>query len=168
MRVFPTLSDLAVEEGTLLGTSSWADMPQSRIDLFADATEDHQWIHTDPARTRAELGMPTIAHGYLTLSMIPSFMYEIFQVDSATRIVNYGANKIRFLNMVPAGSRIRGSMKLQRAELSSGSLRTISEVTVEIEGHSKPALVAEIIMLFYEEPTHDRAVQPGQGREIGR
>lgn len=153
MRLFPTLSDLAAEEGSVLGTSSWIDIPQSRIDLFADATEDHQWIHTDPARTRAELGTPTVAHGYLTLSMIPGFMYEIFQVDSATRIVNYGANKIRFPNMVPAGSRIRGSIKLQRAEFTGGSLRTISEITVEIEGQSKPALVAEIIMLFYEETT---------------
>jgi acyl dehydratase len=151
MRVFPTLSDLAAEQGKLLGTSSWVDVPQSRIDLFADATEDHQWIHTDPARTRAELGMPTIAHGYLTLSMIPSFMYEIFRIESATRIINYGANKIRFLNMVPSGSRIRGSITLQRAELSNGTLRTTSEVAVEIEGQSKPALVAEIIMLFFED-----------------
>lgn len=150
MRVFARLSDLAAEEGNELGTSSWADMPQSRIDLFAEATDDHQWIHVDPHRTRSELGLPTIAHGYLTLSMIPRFMAEIFRVESATRIINYGANRVRFLNMVPAGSRIRGTMRLERADLSNGYLRTTSEVSVEIEGESKPALVAEVIMLFYE------------------
>src|SRR5690606_19689273 len=95
MRVFPRLSDLAAEQGRLLGTSSWLGMPQSRINLFADATEDHQWIHVDPQRTQAELGQSTIAHGYLTLSLIPHFMDEIMRVESATRIINYGAERIR-------------------------------------------------------------------------
>lgn len=153
MRVFARLSDLAAEEGNQLGTSSWAEVPQSRIDLFAEATDDHQWIHVDPDRTQTELGLPTIAHGYLTLSMIPRFMAEIFRVESATRIINYGANRIRFLTMVPAGSRIRGTIRLERADLSNGYLRTTSEVSIEIEGESKPALVAEVIMLFYERGT---------------
>jgi acyl dehydratase len=150
MRVFPRLSDLAAEQGRLLGTSSWLDMPQSRIDLFADATEDHQWIHVDPQRTEAELGQSTIAHGYLTLSLIPHFMDEIMRVESATRIINYGAERIRFLSMVPVDARVRGAMTLQRADLNNGHLRTNFEVTAEIEGASKPALVAEVIMLFYE------------------
>lgn len=150
MRVFPQLSDLAAEQGRLLGTSSWLAMSQSRIDLFADATEDHQWIHTDPERTQAELGRPTIAHGYLTLSLIPRFMDEILRVESATRIINYGAERIRFLNMVPAEARVRGAITLRRADLNDGCLRTNCEIAVEIEGADKPALVAEVIMLFYE------------------
>ncbi len=150
MRVFPRLSDLAAEQGRLLGTSSWLVMPQSRIDLFADATEDHQWIHVDPQRTQAELGQSTIAHGYLTLSLIPHFMDEIMRVESATRIINYGAERIRFLSMVPVDARVRGAMTLQRADLNNGQLRTNFEVTVEIEGVAKPALVAEVIMLFFE------------------
>jgi acyl dehydratase len=150
MRVFPRLSDLAAEQGRVLGTSSWLEMPQSRIDLFADATEDHQWIHVDPQRTEAELGQSTIAHGYLTLSLIPHFMDEIIRVESATRIINYGAERIRFLSMVPVDARVRGAMTLQRADLNNGHLRTNFEVTAEIEGAARPALVAEVIMLFYE------------------
>ena len=150
MRVFPQLSDLAAEQGQLLGTSSWLAMSQSRIDLFADATGDHQWIHTDPERTQAELGQSTIAHGYLTLSLIPRFMEEILRVESATRIINYGAERIRFLNMVPVEARVRGAITLRRADLKDGCLRTNCEIAVEIEGADKPALVAEVIMLFYE------------------
>lgn len=150
MRVFPRLSDLAAEQGQLLGTSSWLAMSQSRIDLFADATEDHQWIHTNPERAQAELGQSTIAHGYLTLSLIPHFMDEIMRVESARRIINYGAERIRFLNMVPVDARVRGAITLQRADLNNGCLRANCEVAVEIEGAAKPALVAEVIMLLYE------------------
>lgn len=150
MKVFKTLAELAAESGKELGVSQWADIPQSRINCFADATGDHQWIHVDPERTEAELGMPPIAHGYLSLSMIPSFMYEVFRVDGAKRIINYGANKIRFTNLVPVDSRVRGRISLKEADLSNGCLRAIMEATVEIDGQPKPALVAEIIMLFYE------------------
>lgn len=150
MRVFEGLAAFAGERGKELGVSQWVGMPQSRIDMFADATGDHQWIHVDPERTRAELGMATIAHGYLSLSMIPAFMYEVFRVDGTKRIINYGANKVRFTNMVPVDSRVRGRIALKEADLSNGCLRTILEATVEIEGEIKPALVAEVIMLFYE------------------
>jgi len=150
MRVFDGLADFAGERGKELGVSQWVGIPQSRIDMFADATGDHQWIHVDPGRTLAELGMAPIAHGYLSLSMIPAFMYEVFRVDGAKRIINYGANKLRFTNMVPVDSRVRGRIALKDADLSNGCLRTILEATVEIEGQSKPALVAEVIMLLYE------------------
>jgi acyl dehydratase len=150
MRVFARLSDLATQQGRLLGTSSWLQMSQNRIDLFAEATDDHQWIHTDPQRTQVELGQPTIAHGYLTLSLIPHFMSEIMRVESAKRIINYGANRIRFLNMVPVQARVRGAITLQLADFNNGYLRTTSEVAVEIEGADKPALVAEVVMLLYE------------------
>jgi acyl dehydratase len=150
MRVFSRLSDLAAEQGRLLGTSSWLAMTQSRIDLFADATEDHQWIHTDPERTQIELDQSTIAHGYLTLALIPHFMNEVMRVESATHIINYGADRIRFLNIVPVDARLRGAITLLRADLKNGCLRTTCEIAVEIEGAAKPALVAEVIMLFYE------------------
>jgi acyl dehydratase len=150
MRIFKRLADVAAAAGRELGPSSWVTRSQERIDKFAAATGDHQWIHVDPARTQAELDMPPIAHGYLSLSMIPSAMYEIFTVESAARILNYGANKVRFTNMVPAGSRIRTRLVLKEAELSATSIRTILEATVEIEGVQKPALIAEAIMLFYE------------------
>jgi acyl dehydratase len=150
MKVYQRLGDFAADKGAELGVSKWIEIPQSRIDDFADATGDHQWIHVDPARTHAELGMPPIAHGYLSLSLIPSVMYELFRVDGAKRIVNYGANRLRFTNTVPAGSRVRGRLRLHDADLSDGCLRAILEATVEIEGQTKPALVAELIMLFYE------------------
>jgi acyl dehydratase len=150
MKVYATLADLAAEQGRELGVSSWIDVPQGRIDGFADATGDHQWIHVDPKRTQAELGMKPIAHGYLSLSMIPAFMFEVFRVEGAKRVINYGTNKVRFTSMVPVDSRLRGRIKLKDADLSNGALRTILEATVEIDGQEKPAVVAEVIMLFYE------------------
>ena len=150
MREFNSLSDLAAEQGSEIGTSDWVTIQQDRINTFADATGDHQWIHVDPERTQAELGMPTIAHGYLTLSLVPKFVGEIMTVTSVKRALNYGSNKVRFTNMVPAGSRLRGRLVLDRAVLGERTLRTISTVTVEIEGQERPALVAETITLFEE------------------
>lgn len=150
MNVYDNLAALAADEGRELGVSSWIDVTQERIDLFAEATGDRQWIHVDPARAQAELGMGTIAHGYLTMALIPRFMQEILSIRSVTRTINYGANKVRFTAIVPAGARIRGRITLARAVLSPGSLRTISTVTAECEGLDKPVLVADIITLFYE------------------
>ena len=150
MRTFPTLKDLAAEQGNELGVSDWMVVDQERINMFADATGDHQWIHVDPERTQAELDMSTIAHGYLTMSLVVKFVQEIFGVASITRAINYGTNKIRFINMVPVNSRLRGRVKLLRASLGEGTCRIISEVTVEIEGQEKPAMKAETITLFFE------------------
>lgn len=150
MREFETLAALAAEQGREIGVSEWVTIEQERIDLFADATEDHQWIHIDPARTRSELDMSTIAHGYLTLSLIPKFISNIFTIRSLKRALNYGSNKVRYTNMVPVGSRLRGRLHLHRAVLEENSLRTISRITVEIDGAEKPALVAETITLFEE------------------
>jgi acyl dehydratase len=144
------LADLAAEEGNEIGVSDWVVVQQDRIDKFADATGDHQWIHVDPERTRAELGMSTIAHGYLTLSLVPKFVGEILTVTSVKRALNYGSNKVRFTNMVPVGSRLRGRLLLEKAVLGERTLRTISKVTVDIEGEERPALVAETITLFEE------------------
>lgn len=150
MRVFGTLAELAAEQGTEIGVSDWLKIDQDRIDMFADATGDHQWIHVDPERTRAELNMDTIAHGYLTLSLIPNFLGELLTVKSIKRALNYGSNKVRFTNMVPVGSRVRARLFLEKAVLGDGTLRTISNVTIEIEGADKPALVAQTITLFEE------------------
>ena len=150
MREFENIDELAAAAGTEIGVSLWMRIDQARIDMFADATGDHQWIHTNPVRTRAELSMPTIAHGFLTLSLLPKFMGEIYTVNSVKRAINYGANKVRFTNMVPVGSKVRGRLNLNRATLDGGSIRTISTVTVEIEDAEKPALIAETITLMFE------------------
>ncbi len=150
MRKFRALKDFAAEQGNEIGVSDWMVIDQDRINMFADATGDHQWIHVDPERTQRELNMPTIAHGYLTMSLLVKFVHEVFEVESVKRAINYGANKIRFTNMVPVNSKIRGRVKLNRASLGSDSLRAITEITIEIEGQERPAMVAETITLMYE------------------
>lgn len=150
MRRFETLSEFSDLQGTEIGVSDWLTITQERINGFAEATGDHQWIHVDPERTQSELSMSTIAHGFLTLSLLPKFIHEIFTIGSVTHAINYGANKIRFTNAVPVGSRVRGRVNLNRAVLGTGTLRAMSTVTVEIEDAPKPALVAETITLFYE------------------
>ena len=150
MREFASLAELAAEQGNEIGVSSWTEVSQDRINQFAEVTGDHQWIHVDPERTRRELDMSTIAHGYLTLSLLPAFMEEIFAVKSLKRMINYGANNVRFVSMVPVGSRLRGRLGLQKAVLSSSSLRTICDIKVEVEDQARPALKAEIITLMYE------------------
>ena len=150
MRTFATLKDYAAEEGNEIGVSDWMVVDQDRINMFAEATGDHQWIHVDPERTERELNMPTIAHGYLTMSLLVKFVQEVFAITSVSRAINYGVNKVRFTNMVPVNSRLRGRIKLKRASLGTGSLRAINEVTIEIEGQDRPAMVAETITLMYE------------------
>ncbi|MEQ9144296.1 MAG: MaoC family dehydratase [Parvibaculaceae bacterium] len=150
MRVFDTVADYAAEAGNEIGVSEWMEIDQDRINLFADATGDHQWIHIDPERTQKELGMPTIAHGYLTLSLLPKLMSEISGVKSVTRGINYGSNSVRFTNMVPVGSKVRGRVKLKEATPKSGGTQFVNEVTVEIEGQERPALIAETITLLFE------------------
>ncbi|WP_342642895.1 MaoC family dehydratase [Rhodoligotrophos ferricapiens] len=150
MKIYPTLADLAADQGTEIGVSDWLTMTQDRINRFADATDDHQWIHVDPERTRAELDMEPIAHGYLTLSLIPYFTSQIFTVTSVKRLINLGANRLRFTGVVPVNTRLRGRVTLAKAVLSSSSLRTVSEFTVEREGVKKPVAIAELLTIFYE------------------
>lgn len=150
MPTFATLADFAEAAGTEIGLSGWVEVTQSRIDRFADATDDHQWIHVDPERAARELGGSTVAHGFLTLSLVPRFVYEVLRIESVTRSINYGSDKVRFLDMVPAGARLRGRMQLDRVEPNGSILRSYATVTVEIEGREKPALVAQTITLFYE------------------
>lgn len=150
IKVYQTLAHLAEDEGTEIGVSGWLDITQEQVNQFAEATGDHQWIHTDPERTRRELDMPTIAHGYLTLALIPCITAEILTIESVKRIINFGSNKVRYTGIVPVGSRLRGRIFLLKAVLSSHSLRTISTVTMEREGERKPVLIAEVITIFYE------------------
>ena len=137
--------------GQEMGTSEWVTIDQDRINKFADATGDHQWIHIDVERAKKELpGGKTIAHGYLTLSLLPMLGAQIMRVTGVSRGINYGSNKVRFTNMVPVGSRVRGRQKLLSAEAKSGGMQLISEFTIEIEGQDRPALVAETIGLIFK------------------
>jgi acyl dehydratase len=145
-----TPKDLLQHVGRELGPSEWTTVDQAMIDKFADATGDHQWIHVDVERARRELpGGKTIAHGYLTLSLVPRMAQTLMRVTKRSRGLNYGSNKVRFISPVPAGARIRLRQRLARVEEVPGGVRVTSEMTVEVEGQPKPALVAETISVSY-------------------
>jgi len=138
--------DIKQHVGRELGPSEWMTVDQPMIDQFAKATGDHQWIHVDVERARKEMpGGKTIAHGYLTLSLVPRMAATLTRVKKRTRGVNYGSNKVRFINPVQAGARIRLRQRIKNVEDIQGGVRVTSEMTVEIEGQDKPALVAELI-----------------------
>jgi acyl dehydratase len=143
-------ADVTKHVGEDMGTSEWVKIDQDRVNKFADATGDHQWIHIDVERAKRELPTGgTIAHGYLTLSLIPMLASQIMRVDGVSRGINYGSNKVRFTNMVPTGSRVRARQKLLAAEPKSGGLQLTNEVTIEIEGQDRPACIAETISLVF-------------------
>ena len=145
---FDELAGLAGQE---IGVSDWVTIDQARIDKFAEATGDHQWIHVDVERAKKEMpGGKTIAHGYLTLSLIPMLGTQIMRVTGVSRGINYGSNKVRFTNMVPVGSRVRARQKLVSVEPRAGGLQMVNEMTIEIEGEARPACVAETISLIYK------------------
>src|SRR5438874_6764479 len=138
--------DLLKLVGRELGPSEWMTVDQPMIDKFAEATGDHQWIHVDVERAKREMpGGKTIAHGYLTLSLVPRMAATLMRVKKRSRGVNYGSNKVRFISPVPAGARVRLRQRIANAEDITGGVRVTSEMTVEIEGQDKPALVAELI-----------------------
>jgi acyl dehydratase len=131
--------------------SDWLPIDQARIDAFSDATGDHQWIHVDPERAARELpGGRTIAHGFLTLSLLPVLSTTAWRVAQRSRGINYGSNKVRFINPVPSGSRIRLRATLQSIEPVEGGHRLVFDNTIEIEGAEKPALVSEVITLIFD------------------
>ncbi len=149
MRVvnFDEIEGLVGEE---IGVSDWYEISQDKVNLFADATGDHQWIHVDVDRAKKE--MPTggtIAHGYMTLSLIPMLSSQIMRIEGVTRGINYGCNKVRFTNMVPVGSRVRGRQKLLEVQKRAGGLQLINEFTIEINGGDRPACVAQTISIIY-------------------
>ena len=145
-----TPKDLLQHVGRELGPSDWMTVDQAMIDKFAEATGDHQWIHVDVERARKE--MPdgkTIAHGYLTLSLVPRMAATLMRVKKRSRGVNYGSNKVRFISPVQAGARVRLRQRIANVEEIPGGVRITSEMSVEIEGQPRPALVAETMGLSY-------------------
>lgn len=145
-----SLRELESRVGQEVGVSPWVEMPQERIDLFAKATEDFQWIHVDPARAKDSPFGGTIAHGFLTLSMVPKLSESTFEFSDRKMGVNYGLNKVRFTAPVPAGSKIRGRFTLAKYEKIEGNgVQTTWAVSIEREGGAKPVCVAETISRHY-------------------
>jgi acyl dehydratase len=142
------LDELATFVGQELGVSDWLEITQERVNQFADATGDHQWIHVDVERATTEMGGP-IAHGYLTLSLIPHLASKILRLKGVARGINYGADKVRFTNMVRVGKRVRLRQKLLSCEPRAGGLQIRNECTIEVEGEQRPACIAETIAILY-------------------
>ena len=142
------MSDLPGMVGQEVGVSVWLEITQSRVNQFAEATGDHQWIHVDVERANREMGGP-IAHGYLTLSLIPYLSSGLMPVAGVTRGINYGSDKVRFTNMVRVGKRVRLRQKLLSVEPKAGGLQIKNQCTIEIEGEDRPACIAEAISVIY-------------------
>ena len=150
MRVFENPEELAKAVGTELGASEWLTIDQDRINLFADATGDHQWIHVDPEKAAHGPFGGTIAHGFLTLSLIPVLVQDVYRVDGVRMGVNYGLNKVRFVTPVPVGSKVRAVLTLASVtEAPGGGFQIASTVVIEIDGVEKPAAVAETLVRVY-------------------
>ena len=144
-----SLRELESRVGQEVGISPWVEMPQERIDLFAKATEDFQWIHVDPERAKGSPFGGTIAHGFLTLSMLPKLSESTFEFSDRKMGVNYGLNKVRFTAPVPSGAKIRGRFTLAKYEKLEGGVQVTWNVTIEREGGDKPVCVAESIGRHY-------------------
>ncbi|WP_018260538.1 MaoC family dehydratase [Methylobacterium sp. WSM2598] len=151
MRVFRDFEEIKAAVGTEVGVSGWIEVTQERIESFAHATGDNQWIHVDVERAARELPTgTTIAHGLLTLSFAPVFIRDVMSLEGLRNTLNYGANRIRYLAPVPAGSRLRGRTTIAAAEdAPPDGLRVTYGITFEIENHERPACVAEVIALHY-------------------
>jgi acyl dehydratase len=145
MNTYPKLLELQTLVGSTLGTSDWLDIDQARIDQFAVVTGDDQWIHIDPVRAAAGPFGTTVAHGHLTLSLLPVMVRTAFRVADVRMTINYGLNRVRFPAPVPVGSRLRGHFNLLTFEAIPGGAQIIAEVTTEREGHSKPVCVAQSV-----------------------
>jgi acyl dehydratase len=144
LHIINSIEDAKALEGQEVGISDWITIDQARIDQFADATDDFQWIHVDKERAAKELpNGRTIAHGYLTLALIPALTGGFVQVENLARALNFGCNKVRFYTMVPNGSRVRGRATVLQARKRGGALHLTSEVRIEVEGERKPACIAD-------------------------
>jgi acyl dehydratase len=151
MRIFGGFDDIRAAVGTEIGVSDWFEVTQERIDKFAEATCDEQWIHVDQERAKNELpGGTTIAHGLLSLALAPMFIREVMGLKGLRNTLNYGADRIRYLSPVPAGSRLRGRLTVAQTEdVPPDGLRVNYHLVIEIEGGKRPACVAELIALHY-------------------
>ena len=150
-KVFDRPQDLIGAEGTQLGPTEWLAIDQARVDGFAEVTEDRQWIHVDVERAKAGPFGGTIAHGYLTMSLVNHFLPQLIEVRGFTHAVNVGADRLRFLNPVRVGARIRGRGEIVGVEDVKGAVQSVVRVTVEIEGEDKPACVVDTISRYYPE-----------------
>lgn len=148
MRVFADLDEFAAAEGERIGPGEWQTVTQEQVNTFADATDDHQWIHVDPERAAAGPFGGTIAHGYLTLSLIPMLAAKLYRVDGVSMGINYGLNKVRFPHAVPVGARIRAIADLLEVTDAGPTKQSLVRWTIEIDGVDKPACVAEMLARF--------------------
>jgi acyl dehydratase len=148
-RVFASVEELRAAVGEELGTTDWLEIDQPRIDQFAEATGDHQWIHVDPEKAAKGPFGTTIAHGYLTLSLIPSLTPQLMRVEGVRMGVNYGVNKVRFPAPVPVGSRLRATGRIVEVSEAGGGVQLVTAITIEREGGEKPVCVAETVARFY-------------------
>jgi acyl dehydratase len=148
VKKFSGLDEFVAAEGAQLGPTDWLEVTQDRVNVFADATDDHQWIHVDPERAASGPFGGTIAHGLLTLSLLPHFTQQLYAVGNIAMAINYGYNKVRFLTPVRVGSKIRARAEIAKVDQLDGAVQATVTVTVEIDGSAKPAAVAESIVRF--------------------
>lgn len=149
MRVFNGVDELRAAKGSQVGSSEWIAVEQDRVNGFADATDDHQWIHVDLDRAKEGPFGTTIAHGFLTLSLLPEMVAQVYRVDGTKMGINYGLNKVRFTSPLPVGSRVRGNVELVDVADVEGGVQVTTKITVEVEGSERPALVAEWLTRQY-------------------
>lgn len=149
MQVFNGVDELRAAAGSRVGVSEWITVDQTQVDTFADATLDHQWIHVDQERAKDGPFGTTIAHGFLTLSLLPAFIAQIYRIEGGRMGINYGLNRVRFTAPLPVGSRVRGDVELVDVADVAGGVQVTTKVTVEVEGSDRPALVAEWLTRQY-------------------
>ncbi|MEE1764900.1 MULTISPECIES: MaoC family dehydratase [unclassified Streptomyces] len=148
MKIFNGLAGLAAAAGVSLGTTDWVEVDQERIDQFADATGDHQWIHVDAGRAAQGPFGSTIAHGLLTLSLLPVFLHRLYQVEGVSMAVNYGLDKVRFPAPVPVGAKLRATSTITEVTPLDGAVQLKLSTVIEIEGGAKPACVVESVVRY--------------------
>jgi acyl dehydratase len=148
VKKFSGLDEFVAAQGAELGPTDWLEVTQDRVNLFADATDDHQWIHIDPERAANGAFGGTIAHGLLTLSLLPHFTHQLYTVDNVAMAINYGYNKVRFITPVRVGAKIRARAQIAKVDQLDGAVQATVTITVEIDGSDKPAAVAESIVRF--------------------
>jgi len=148
VKKFSGLEEFVAAQGSQLGPTDWLEVTQERVNLFADATDDHQWIHVDPERAASGPFGGPIAHGLLTLSLLPHFTSQMYTVANIAMAINYGYNKVRFITPVKVGAKIRARAEVTKVDQLDGAVQATLTTTVEIEGSDKPAAVAESIVRF--------------------
>ncbi|MCW2748905.1 MAG: dehydratase [Aeromicrobium sp.] len=149
MKIFDGIAEFGDSAGTELGATEWVQVAQEEVNLFADATGDHQWIHVDAERAAAGPFGGTIAHGFLTLSLLPVLLQQLYRVDNVTMAVNVGLNKVRFVSPVPVGSRLRANSSVAESTPMEGAVQAVLATTIEVEGSDKPAAVIESIVRYF-------------------